>query len=228
MKLSELRAFARQQLDDEATPYLWSDAEINAHFVEAEQEASIRAKLLYDRSQTITLATGVPTYYPDPNYVFFLFDRFYLAGINNRNLEARTVDWMDSHHCGWEDAANGMPEYVLLDQTPRQLRVWPTPSSDFNGSIVRLRGFRLPFGMTNDNDEPEITEELHRYLTDWVLYRCYEMQDSDANNDAKARKHLSDFEMRFGVRPSAELQSLMYRRESMKPQPRMTFRLFGM
>jgi len=51
MTLAELIAAFRTDADDlVANPYLWSDAELTRWANEAEQEAALRAKLLFDAS----------------------------------------------------------------------------------------------------------------------------------------------------------------------------------
>ena len=56
MTLAELIAAFRLESDDRVTPYLWSDAEIAGYLAEAENEACIRARLLFDET-TIGVAS---------------------------------------------------------------------------------------------------------------------------------------------------------------------------
>ena len=226
MTLDELRTLAREQLHDEAEPYFCSDERLNAYLNEAEREACIRAKLLYDASRSVALVADQATYVLSvAGAQFFLLDRFALGGVNTyRPLPTSTIHQMDVLHPGWEEAASGVPEVVLMDQSPQKLRLWPAPWSDLAGVPLRLRGYRLPQRpMTADNDSPEIDPVWHDYLIDWARYRFYNTHDSDMYDPALAEKHLAKFERRFGVRPSADLQSLMARRETMPIVPRMMF-----
>jgi len=231
MTLAELRAFVREQAQDNLEPYFLSDAALNGHLNEAEEEACIRAKLLYDASKAVTLVADQAVYPLDEAALsarFFLFDRFALSGNNYRVLHATTLHSMDCEHPGWEDAASGIPEYVLMDQAPNSVTLWPTPSAVVSGDVVRLRGFRLPLAaMSADGDEPEVDAAYHRYLADWALHRFFSVSDADMFDLGRAGRHLAAFESRFGVRPSAELQSLMARRETFSVKPRMKFTLFG-
>jgi hypothetical protein len=53
MNLKELRLAAREDLDDTAKPYLWSDAFLNNGANEAENEAARRARLIVDSSERL-------------------------------------------------------------------------------------------------------------------------------------------------------------------------------
>lgn len=69
MTLGELREAFRLQVDDAASPYLWSDAEFKLWLNEAEQEACIRAKLLRDTSQTVATVVGQKEYTLDAGVI---------------------------------------------------------------------------------------------------------------------------------------------------------------
>ncbi len=223
MNLGELRDLSREQLQDTLEPYFCVDAQLNAYLNEAEREASIRAKLIYDAAVSIPLVADRAVYALDAQ--FFLFDRFALGGTNTyRALSTVTIHQLDAMSPGWEDAPSSTPEYVLLDQAPQQLRLWPTPSAALAGVPLRLRGFREPLNlMEDDSDTPEIAAIWHEYLVDWVRYRFYTTHDADMRSPELAAHHLALFERRFGVRPDAGLHTLMARRETLPVRPKMMF-----
>ena len=61
---------------------------------------------------------------------------------------------------------------------------------------------RLPALLEGEESIPEIREELHPALVDWMLYRVYSSQDTDLYNDAKAAIALRRFEAEFGRKTS--------------------------
>lgn len=131
---------------------------------------------------------------------------------------------MDRKHPGWEDASAGIPEVALMDQAPCKITIWPTPSIDVDGVVVRLRGFRYPaWIMEGDEDTPEIDAAHHLRMLDWAISRCYSTHDFDAYNPELSRQHEAAFVLSFGPRPDAALQALMARRETMRRIPRMHF-----
>jgi hypothetical protein len=52
---------------------------------------------------------------------------------------------------------------------------------------------------------PELDEQYHQGLVDWMLHRAYSKQDSETLDLGKAKEHLARFEKRFGERPSASI-----------------------
>ena len=51
-------------------------------------------------------------------------------------------------------------------------------------------------------DEPEIREEAHEALVEWMLYRAYSRQDIELYDEQKARSALASFEAEFGRKTS--------------------------
>lgn len=228
MNLGQLRGAAREMLRDHVEPFFFSDTTLDARLNEAEREACIRAKLIYDAAFSVALIAEQSTYDLAATAAgsrFFLFDHFSLGGAHTfRTLLPSTEHQMSMRRAGWEDADSGAPEVVLLDQAPRKIRLWPAPDSDFAGVSLRLRGFRLPLAdMTANTDAPEIEPIWHEPLLDWVLYRCYATNEWDVYDPARSERHLAAFERRFGVRPSADLHALMSRREYVPVAPRFMF-----
>lgn len=231
MTLAELRAYVRERIRDTLEPYFFSDSTLTGYLNEAEDEACVRAKLIYDTSKTLTLVADQAVYDLGASALsarFFLFDRFALSGPNYRILTTKVIAEMDNERPSWEDAGSGIPEFVLMDQAPRKITLWPTPSSNVAGDTVRLRGFRYPLAAMSANDaEPEIDPQYHADLADWVMARCYSTHDFDAYNLALSKAHASDFDRAFGPRPDAALLSLMARRETMRTVPRMKYQVYG-
>ena len=97
MTLAELIAALRTDADDlVANPYLWSDAELTRWANEAEQEAALRAKLLFDASTTavcqIAVLAGTTSYalhakVQDAKGLFGIFKKPW----NDRELLARVA-----------------------------------------------------------------------------------------------------------------------------------------
>jgi len=68
---------------------------------------------------------------------------------------------------------------------------------------IKLTVQRLPLRpMRDGNDKPEIRQELHPALVNWMLYRVYGRTDSDIFDPSKAAVALANFESEFGRKAS--------------------------
>jgi hypothetical protein len=76
------------------------------------------------------------------------------------------------------------------------LRVWPKPSAAETGKRVYLRVIRLPLVALDENNlmaTPEIPEDYHLDLLEWVAYRALRNWDVDGEDRQKAESHKTRF-----------------------------------
>lgn len=199
-----IRVF-RQRADDDKpeTVSLWKDVDLLAWASEAECEACLRARLIWDDTSpflTIPLVVGQDAYAINP--IIDRIDRVVLtlaAGGRPRDLRLTGVDDIaKSQGCGPD---NGRPQSVA--RIGSSLRLWPTPST---AGEIRIECYRLPvYPMEAPGDEPEIDEVHHKSLVDFMLYRAYSTKDSEAMDDARAAQALHRFTENFGERPTANV-----------------------
>ncbi len=77
------------------------------------------------------------------------------------------------------------------------LRVYPKPSSDYNGTNVNMRVVRMPIkSLTTDdmNAVPEIPEVHHLEMLDWAAFLALRIVDLDAGNPGRANEFRAYFE----------------------------------
>ena len=209
----------RQRADDTAEPYLWQDVDLFAWATEAEREACVRARLIWDETSaflTLPLVPGQVVYAIDQRIdhierVAVTLDaggRAYdlcLTGIDG--IQARP-DWA---------SRRGRPE--MTARVGNSLHLWPTP--DRSGSLS-IACYRHPLAaMEVDSDEPEIAEEHHESLVDWMLYRAYSTKDSETEDQQRAAQALARFTGNFGERNSANV--IRKHRERRRVTTRMAF-----
>lgn len=75
--------------------------------------------------------------------------------------------------------------------------VYPTPSADEEGKKIYLRVSRLPlvnFDVANTAQQPEIPEDYHLDLLEWVAYRAKRNWDVDGGDKTMAESHKARFE----------------------------------
>lgn len=204
MKLFEILAQCREELDDVEPDYLWSDATLINHINEAQREAARRARLLVDSSSdicTILVTAGTALYALSPKIIRTLS---VMPSWDTRPLVRTVTQEMDMRVSNWRAETNPRPTHVLFDFESGKLRLYPTPSED--GSL-NLRVYRIPLtNMTGDNDEPEIKEVYHDKLVHWVCHRAYLKPDSDTYNKNASLEALAAFEREFGARPDARAE----------------------
>lgn len=190
MDLRELIAECRRASRDTVKPYFCDDDDWISYLNEAEEEACVRAFLIQDDESDfcfVDLEVGIVSYDLDPRILLVK---------EVRNSEGQLIT-------GWD----------VIDETRFVLGVAPTEAQ-----TVRLLCVRLPLNpMASDTDEPEIRRYLQRYLTEWALHRFYLRSDAETFNEGAATRHETNFERRFGRRPSANMQ-----RKFRTTKPRVT------
>lgn len=207
MNLEQLIAAYRLRSDDRSTPPHVSDADLALFASEAEREACIRARLIFDS----TSGTGLTQYAVTANQAVVdihpLIDiisaaRFQpAAGGKPRELELTGLDWIQDQ-CDWQGRTSSRP--CALAHLQKQVRIWPMPSV---AGTLYLDVYRLPLSALEDpEDDPEIDEDHHDGLVDWMLFRVYSSKDGELEDPKRAADALALFEERFGERPSADVR----------------------
>jgi hypothetical protein len=200
----ELLAVWRRRSDDHTGQEQFDDADLLRYLTEAEREACLRAKLLFDESSDFTqieVVEGTATYTLDER-----IDRIdgasFTPGAGGRayDLVPKGIDWIRDQ-CDWANRTGQPTHYCLID---RVLRVWPKPSSSGEGEL-QLRAYRFPLYPIDDlGASPEIPVEHHEGLLDWLDYRAHQTKDSEQGDESRSANGLAAFTDRFGERPDAD------------------------
>lgn len=93
------------------------------------------------------------------------------------HAEAKALYWTGS------ELRSGRPEAV--SQHAGVLWVWPTPDGDYTLEVIGQRAAITP---TASGDEPDLPEDLHDVVLEWVMQEAYLQQDDPEM--ASARKSL--------------------------------------
>lgn len=217
MTLDDLIASFRVDADDVPTSVgggtkdlLWTDAELARFFGEAEEEAAIRKRLLYDDYTLaivrIDVLAGQSSYPIDPRF-FEVSKARLLNASTGRFLEDLYITTRDAldHECRYWRDERRRPELFIQDDTRIVL-----PGVVDRAYTLRIEGYRTPLvPITADSDVsivPEIAAIHHRFLVHWVLHRAYSKPDSETLNPQKSAIALAAFEQYFGLRPDADLR----------------------
>lgn len=204
MDKDALIARFRREADDTNAPYLWPDEDVTAWLDEAEQEASIRAHLLPERTNAavceITVTEGTDTYDLHDAVLEVKVARFLPDAGDAVRLTVVSVDGMDRIKPNWRDGAADAPKFLVQDEQTAILV--PTPSAS---GLVKLEVNRLPLQSFEDKEVPEIGLAHHRYLVNWALFKAFSKPDAETIDPTRAAKAEADFNRYFGSRPDAQL-----------------------
>lgn len=207
--LAQLVAQARIDLDDEEIPgggddthSRWSNILLTEYINRAEREACNRAELIVD-SETpaiceIAVVAGTNEYIYDDRIVWIK-----RAKLANRRcpLESTTSAQLDEDEPNWENR-EGEPGKYVLDLKENKIQFNRVPTDD---DTLTLTVHRLPendLDWASNSETPEIHQQYHIHLLDWVYHLAYSQHDEDTYNEKLSNTHAAKFEAMFGRRRS--------------------------
>lgn len=167
---------------------LWPDATLLVYLNEAENMFARRTYCIFDNSTAavcnITLANGVKEYALHKSIikVFNVALSDSVTFLNNMAFKHLNVYQRE------RAAAQGRPEAWWNDTRSKFISFGPIPNATYAGLVATLGVARLPITpmIISDTSAPEIPEQYHLDLCDWVVYRCLMHQeiDGEAQNDS--------------------------------------------
>jgi len=192
-------------LRDSAVPYLWSDALILRTLAEAENQFARKTYALSDDTQTITTAIDTATY-DFPIGVLYVYSAAVSTSAND--LQNYTRRFVPTNLL----TATGTPLLFTCDEAAKKIRLYPVPDSVMT---INLRTARLPSSAIATYSSPEIPEEYHLDLAEFVAGRLLKNNDVDGQSVGAADRHMADwnqrvseakreyYRMRTGANPNA-------------------------
>jgi len=208
MTAEELETLFRVQTDDVVLDYLVSEESFLEYLNEAQQEACIRSKLLFDRSSSITrlsTLTGVDSYVIDDS-IYTIKEAFITAA--NETTRLFIVDSIELDRlCPEWRQETGVPKYLIPYDDHIELS--PKPGDAYE---IKLECYLVPDEISDTSMESElqIKKIHHRKLLHWVKHKSYETQDNDILDKNKSLEELAKFERAFGFRPTAKYMKKQY------------------
>lgn len=192
MNSSELLEVFREEMNDEATPYLWSDSWFFRRLDEAQKKFCRLTEGIEDASTPAitgaTLTAGSSWVTLDPRV---LKVREVVNAATGRPYKIHSME--DAARLGVVfNGRTGAVETFVFGLEKHKLRAWPTPTADLT---LELRVFRLPMETITDVGDQalEIDEQHHLPLLHWVKAMAYGKEDIETFNRSKR----DDYEARF-------------------------------
>ncbi len=208
MNLAQLIDAYRVAADDRVTPgELFDDEQVARWLSEAQDEAALRRRLIYDATTADVCVVNVSignSVFPKHPKVFEISwaafvptaDPEHITPLHLMSREALTAE-----DPKWRTRL-GEPRVLIHDDTT--LQVCPKP---IEAGSLQLEVYRLPMDpLELDDDEPEIHEAHHMYLVDWALFRAFSVPDSEFIDAKRAVEAEARFTAYFGPRPDADLR----------------------
>lgn len=180
MNGQELIDYTRNSvLKDTALPPLWSDDLLLLYLNEAERLFARRTHALLDDSSpftSITTQVGVPEYSLNKSILFV-----YSAIIpgQSRPLQDRSRAFFPNYL----PTSVGMPRWYAMNEADKTVRFMPVPEAVYT---VALRVARLPLRDIDYETSPEIPEQYHVDLAEYVAARCLNVNDVEGINVAQS------------------------------------------
>ncbi|MBI2750809.1 hypothetical protein DBR23_03620 [Acidovorax sp. HMWF018] len=207
MNLEQLIEQFRIDADDLQTPPLWDAEWVAAWLTEAQAEAAVRGRLLFEAADPaiceIAVTAGVATYPLHKSLYELEHLRFKATGATTSDrVHLKTREELDRIRPGWRDRTDSRPCFAIQDDT----RITLVDRPSVAGTLF-VEGYRLPLkALANDNDKPEINEAHHRHLVHWALHRAFSKPDADAQDKTRAATEEAAFTAYFGPRPDSDLR----------------------
>lgn len=206
MNLEQLTAQFRVDADDLTEPHFWEAEWIATWLTEAQAEATIRKRLLYEASNPavcqIAVAANAPTHDLHKSLFELVHLRFQATGATTSSvLTIKAREELDRIRPGWRDET-GTPRHAIQDDT----RITLVPRPELAGTL-HIEGYRVPLkALENDTDKPELNEAHHRHLVHWALHRAFSKPDSETIDAKRAETAEAAFTRYFGPSPDADLR----------------------
>lgn len=224
MTLGELLLLLREGIVNDrsdrvaGTPdYLWTDKTLVTYINEAQRRFAVQGLVL--RDGTTSEVVDVPLVTGQRDYVLHES----ILGVISAKAVDRDCDLVRVGHAvlasyrapndRWIDPGGytGMqPGYPLAYSTDEYLsdadsnsmqqavmRVFPTPSVDYNDKLIKLRVVRKPIVKLTENSlaaVPEIPEDHHIEMLDYAAYLALRIVDDDAGAPRRAAEFKATFE----------------------------------
>lgn len=192
---TQILTAARSALNDDSSPYKWSNTDLIYYFNDAMNRIGERTQYFLDTYTTaivnITLSASTASYAFDSRVL-----RIRSAKVSGETsfLDFETLADMNSKYPDWQNADDDTPTTYLLDFRTDYITLYPAP--DATGTLV-LEVERLPLAQlttaTLGSYTPEIHEIYHHRLIDGVLARAYLKSGSETYDSNKATIHAALF-----------------------------------
>lgn len=116
--------------------------------------------------------------------------------VNREDLDGFDIDW----HTAEQETV--IDNYTFNEKTPTIFFVTPRPADNV---YVEIEYSTPPAKATDMNEDIALAEVWAEPMREYIMHRAYSLNDSTAADQAKGRKHLSNFYLLLGEETKARL-----------------------
>jgi hypothetical protein len=195
------------------TGLLWSNQEICRYANQAVYEFCFRQPIL-DQDVTpaitqITVVGSTGVYALSPKILSIRRMKLVDSNGDEFILVKRTTQNMDLEFTDWDRETSpleGAVKYYIEDTDTHQLQLYPVPelAGTIHMTVDRLPTKNMSWSLRH-LDGPEIHEQHHFCLLDYMKYLAYNKRDTETEDKSLASTYLDAFDTAVGPRPSARL-----------------------
>lgn len=183
MTLQDLFDEQRGILDDEATPYLWSDAELLRYNNKTVDRLATDAFLITDAATAavcqISLTLLLGAHYTKHAKIIKVRE----CRLTGYTIPLTRVDlpWLQSHFSTWQSVSPSVPRFFSEDLTSGKISFIPAPDAAYTADLIV---YRRPLTtellvLSAMTASPIIDERYHKYILNGVLAQAYGKQDAE-------------------------------------------------
>lgn len=192
MNSSDLLQLFRDEMQDVAAPYFWSDEEIFGYVDDAQTMFCRKTDGILDATTPevteLSIVVGDEWVAIHPK-----IRRILSAERTDTGRDIDVVKRAELRSQGWRfDGRTGQVRGIVIGMEAHKVRLFPISDEDVT---LALSVYRLPLvKITDVGDQAlEVDEEHHRHLVLWMQHLAYLKHDAETFNKVKAQ----DFEDRF-------------------------------
>ena len=215
MTLAELISQFRTDSQDNRAPYLSSDDNVTLWLNEAQEDAAVRANLIFDADTDavcqIAVVAGTASYSLHTSIFRVTRAAFTPTGSTQDPIELVLTDRkeQDRTRPGWRYLTEE-PRHVIVDDTKISFACLPDTSGTLDLEVYRAPLVAMAAAVVGPPAVaavgPEIARAHHRFLPLWALHRHFSQPDAEVHDPGRAEKAEKAFTRQFGERPDADLR----------------------
>lgn len=185
----ELLSKFREDVGDEATPYLWGDERVLDYIADAEDMFCRLTDGISDATSAATLISVVAnTEWYDTHASIMQLRSAYrvdtgapLTVLNHEDMATMGIRF---------DGRAGAVRALIWGLEDNKVRAWPVPNETVD---VRLTVFRRPLVVTGEDDQLVTPSQHQQHLLKWIKHLAYLKQDVETFDRSKSEEEGSAF-----------------------------------
>lgn len=186
MDSTALHDLFRSDVRDEATPYLWSSAEIYSYIDDAQKMFCRLEGGISDATSAVAQVAAVAS------QPFSTISPKILKIRQLVRADGQFIEMLNFEDLCKTDILTGPLRYAVSGMEPNKLRWVPIPIANETVSMVV---YRMPLlAITGTGQALEIDEQHHRHLLNWMKHLAHQKQDAETYDKGRSDMFRAEFQ----------------------------------